>query len=198
MLGRKENNEKDLLQRVSCGDEQAFTSFYERFHAVIAARAFCILKNKPQAEDVVQEVFSKVWAKRASITNIQNIESYLSVLARNSCLNLLKANIRKQILEANYVQDMISDEAGFFSDVASEKEFYKLLDRAIERLPQQQQKVYLLSKVDRKKYLDIASELKISRESVKKYLQLANQSIKSYLTKHKDSIVGIILFFSFS
>lgn len=197
MLVQKEKIEESILERISCGDEMAFASFYERFHGTIAYRAYRLLKNKPQAEDVVQEVFSKVWAQRASIVGIQDAEAYLSVLARNSCLNLLKANIRKQSLEARYAQDMLLEEDVFFEEGVSESERYRLLDRAIERLPRQQQKVYLLSRVDRKKYLDIASELEISRESVKKYLQLANQSIKSYLAKHKDSIVGIILFFSF-
>ncbi len=198
MPNRNENINSDiLLWKISCGDQHAFAQFYEYYHQKLAPYVFSILKDKEQTEDILQEVFSKLWLQRQHINHIENIDAYLSTFARNRCLNLLTSNIRKQALEASYMQQQVDEDTFLSSDKPTEKEYYEWLDKAIDTLPSQQRKVYLLSRIDRKKYLDIANELEISKETVKKYLQLANQSIKTYLNKHKDSVISLLLFFIF-
>lgn|SRR5690606_8214096 len=190
-------NELEVLTRISMGSEKAFALFYENYHSDLAARIMRILKNREQAEEVLQDVFSKIWLRRESIMEIEDIQAFLYVSARNGCLNQLKANIRKEALEKSYFneQDMAYSLPPL--DTLSLDDYYDKLIEAVDKLPSQQKKVYVLSRVDRKKYLEIAEELGISKETVKKYLQLANQSIKSQLSGHRDSMVSLLLFFLF-
>lgn len=197
MSSIRKDNELNILVQISAGDEKAFAVFYNRYHVKIAARIMRILKNKEQTEDILQDVFYKIWMKRESILEIDNMEAFLSVSARNSCLNLLKANIRKQALEKDYFQEQYVAYENPVFDNRSENDCYHKLTEAIAKLPQQQQRVYVLSRIDRKKYIEIADELKISKETVKKYLQLANQSIKNQLTKQKDSVISFFFLFFF-
>lgn len=189
-------DEIHMLKEVSEGNQLAFGFFYDRYHSPLLRRVCSILNNKEQTEEVLQDVFSKIWIQRTSITKIQDIESYLFILARNSCLNVLKANIRKQALETTYCREYTQQDH-LPLEKSSIDDYYDWLEEAVERLPCQQKKVYLLSRVSRKRYLDIADELDISKETVKKYLQLANQSIKNHLSKHKDSIVSFFFILSF-
>ncbi|PVH26490.1 RNA polymerase sigma factor [Sphingobacterium corticibacter] len=190
----KRHHTQQNLTAISEGDELAFARFYEAHFERLATEVFHILKDKSQTEEVLQDVFTTVWNKRENILSIANVEGYLFVLARNASLNLLRRNVRRSKVELDYAQqqDQWQEES---VEPSHEERYLPWIDLAIEQLPAQQKKAYILCQFKRKKYLEIATEMNISRESVKKYLQLARLSIKSYLSKHRDSIVS--LFFTF-
>ncbi len=182
------------LTAIAAGDEVAFAQFYQYHFERLATEVFHILKDKRQTEEVLQDVFTTIWHKRENLLTINNLEGYLFVLARNASLNQLRRNVRQARIELDYLQeqDRWSDT---LDEPTREERYLPWIDLAIEQLPAQQKKAYILSQFKGKKYLEVASEMNISRETVKKYLQLARLSIKSYLTKHRDSIVS--LFFTF-
>ncbi|MCL7987830.1 sigma-70 family RNA polymerase sigma factor [Sphingobacterium sp. lm-10] len=182
------------LTAISKGDESAFAAFYHAHFYRLATEVFHILKDKSQTEEVLQDVFTTIWNKREGILSIANLEGYLFVLARNASLNQLRRNIRRAKVEIDFVQqqDLWEEDT---DETSAEERYLPWIDQAIAQLPAQQQKAFILCQFKRKKYLEIATEMNISRESVKKYLQLARLSIKTYLTKHRDSIVS--LFFTF-
>lgn len=190
----KRHHTPQNLTAISKGDELAFARFYKAHFERLATEVFHILKDKSQTEEVLQDVFTTLWNKRENILSITNVEGYLFVLARNASLNQLRRNIRRAKVEIDYMQQQDSWEAET-DEPTQEERYMPWIEMAIEQLPAQQKKAYILCQFKRKKYLEIATEMNISRESVKKYLQLARLSIKSFLTKHRDSIVS--LFFTF-
>lgn len=180
----------DLLQRIAKGDERAFAKFYYRYQDVVAKHAFRILKDREQTREIVQEVFVGLWQKYHLFVEIGDLDAYIFIATRNSCLAFIRKQIREKVkIEA--WREQIEITPALENDQA---DLYALLDRAIDELPPQQQKVYLLSRHNRKKYAEIAEELKISKETVKKYLQLANQSIQSYIKRNKDAVISLFLF----
>ncbi len=190
----KRHHTHQNLTAISEGDELAFARFYKAHFERLATEVFHILKDKGQTEEVLQDVFTTMWNKRENILSIDNVEGYLFVLARNASLNLLRRNVRRSKVELDYAQqqDQWQEES---AEPSHEERYLPWIDLAIEQLPAQQKKAYILCQFKGKKYLEIATEMNISRESVKKYLQLARLSVKSYLSKHRDSIVS--LFFTF-
>lgn len=188
------NGHKAICSAISEGCEQAFARLYNLHFDRLAAPVFYLLKNKEETEEVLQDVFFSIWNRRFEIHNIINIEAYLTVMARNAALNKVKSNIRRKALESNFILDneVLYDD----SAVAESESLYdELVNEAIAQLPPQQQRAFILSRFGRKKYLEIAAEMDISRETVKKYLQLASASIKAYLVERKDSIISVILSF---
>ncbi|GHE45475.1 RNA polymerase sigma factor [Sphingobacterium griseoflavum] len=177
-----------IVQRVKRGDEAAFRLLYTAYFDQVAREIYFVLKDRALTEEVVQDVFYKIWQNRDQLDTIVNLEGYLRILSRNAALNLLKANLRRRTMEHGYYRERV-DLLDDTSESDQQNEYYRLLDRAIEKLPPQQKRVYQLSRFERMKYLEIAAHLNLSKESVKSYLKLATQAIKKYLTYHKDSIV---------
>ncbi|WP_164111652.1 MULTISPECIES: RNA polymerase sigma factor [Sphingobacterium] len=191
-MQRHEN--RHLYTAISEGDEGAFATFYSIHFDRLATAVLCLLKNKAQAEEVLQDVFCTVWNRRAEICSILNMEAYLFVLARNAALNRIKVDVRRKKVEQDFFAEN-SPNFDFIDTTSDQHRFDKLLDEAIAQLPLQQKRVFVLSRFERKKYLEIATDMEISRETVKKYLQLASTSVKNYLLRRKDSVISLFLAF---
>jgi len=186
--------EKELLFKVANGDEHAFSELFNTHHQLLGAHIFRITDSVELAEEVVQDVFLKIWMSRETLTTVQNFRAYLFVISKNHALNCLrkvaKERIHQKTLEENILPFATEENPGLDG-------YYSLLDEAIDHLPPQQQKVYLLSRHNRLKYDEIASQMGLSRETVKKYLQGATHSITAFVQSNMDISAMIILISTF-
>jgi len=186
--------EKELLLKVANGDEHAFSELFNTHHQLLGTHIYRITDSVELAEEVVQDVFLKIWMSRETLTSVQNFRAYLFVISKNHALNCLrkvaKERIYQKTLEKNASSITPDDSPGLAG-------YYSLLDEAIDHLPPQQQKVYLLSRHNRLKYDEIARQMGLSRETVKKYLQGATHSITSFVQSNIDISAMIILVSAF-
>lgn len=184
--------EKELLLKVARGDEHAFNELFNAHSQHLGTHIYRITNSTELAEEVVQDVFLKIWMNRETLTTVQNFKAYLFIISKNHALNCLrkiaKERIHQKIIEEN---TLVLETA----DGAATDSYYRLLDKAIDHLPPQQQKVYLLSRHNRLKYDEIANHLGLSRETVKKYLQGATHSITNFVQANIDVTVLILLAF---
>ena len=171
-------DEHTLLIKAAKGDETAFSCLFYRHYQKILAFMIRLTRSAEVAEDIVQDVFLKVWEKREALTEVDRFDAYLYVLCRNHAFNTLKRFAYERAKMAEVESESMVEA---FHDVSSMTDYYQLLDQAIEELPPQQQKVYLLSRRKRLKYKEIAQQMELSSETVKKYLKLATRSITGYL-----------------
>jgi RNA polymerase sigma-70 factor (family 1) len=187
--------EKELLLKVANGDEHAFSELFNTHHQLLGTHIYRITDSVELAEEVVQDVFLKIWMSRETLTSVQNFRAYLFVISKNHALNCLrkvaKERIHQKTLEKNALSITPDDSPGGLEG------YYSLLDEAIDHLPPQQQKVYLLSRHNRLKYDEIARQMGLSRETVKKYLQGATHSITSFVQSNIDISAMIILISAF-
>lgn len=171
-------NEKELLLEVSRGNEHAFSELFLAYNRLLGNHIYRITDSAELAEEIVQDVFLKIWLNRQGLATVENFKSYLFVLSKNHALNCLrklaKERAHQTSLEDNVIE-LVPDE------VAPSNDYYHLLDLAIDHLPPQQQRVYLLSRHKRLKYDEIAKQMGLSRETVKKYLQGATHAITSFV-----------------
>ena len=149
-----------------------------------------IAESKPLAQEIVQDVFLKIWINRASLTEVESFKAYLFVVARNHAFNCLKQLARERNRKKEWIKSVLQD-ASYNPGDTDEIDAGALVDAAVDLLPPQQKKVYLLSRRDGLKQEEIAKELDISLETVKKHMVLALRSIKNYLQTH----IGILLIF---
>ena len=185
-------DEKDILPRVANGDERAFRWLFNEYHHRLGAYIFRITKSHELAEEVVQDIFLKLWTNRDSLSAVTNFDAYLFVISKNHALNCLKRiagekALTTEIGAVGYELQIEEPEA--------DHERYLLVDEAIDHLPPQQRIVYLLSRHERLKYSEIADRLSLSRETVKKYLQISTESITCYIRKRLT--ISFILFISY-
>ncbi|SDW03866.1 RNA polymerase sigma-70 factor, ECF subfamily [Hydrobacter penzbergensis] len=186
-------DEEALLQAVANGDEQAFARLFTRYYHFLGRHVFRLTRSMEMAEEIVQDVFLKIWMSREALEGVNHFRSYLYVISKNHALNALKKKAREQVKQKVYQGDM-NNAATVSATDEVEGLYYSLIDQAIERLPAQQQRVYVLSRRQQKKYEEIAAEMGISRETVKKYLQLATVAISHYVRSHMDpALIALLL-----
>lgn len=179
-------NDEILLASIGKGDEDAFSLLYHRYRHKVYAYAIRVIKSNELAEDILHEVFLKLWLNN-STAGIGNLDAYLQVAARNLALNML----RKQKLEELYKQHVRNGDEVYIADTTNEhihgRETASLIDTAKKMLPPQQRMVYELCKEKGLKYEEAADQLAISKLTVKTHMQLALRSLKAYLATHTDT-----------
>lgn len=174
-------HDRELLLKVAANDEQAFRQLFDNYHQQLGAHMLQITRSMELAEEVVQDVFLKIWMSREVLTEVRDFRAYLFVVSKNHALNCLRRLAKERVLKKEWESDQRVRR--LTADTEQSAGYYSLIDKAIDQLPPQQQKVYLLSRHQRLKYSEIAIQLNLSRETVKKYLQFAIASIRSYIRK---------------
>lgn len=173
--------DRNLLVRISRGDELAFQELLDKYSALVYTRVMSITRNAQMAEELLQDVFIDIWRSREALPNIENIEAYLNVLARNKGINALNKIIRERMLSRGWQADQNLPET-------SEEIYFDLLDAAIAQLSPQQKKVWVMNRRLRMTYGAIAVQLDLSRDAVKKYLQTATRKVSAFLVQHIDKV----------
>ena len=184
-------DERMLLAKIARGDEKAFSELFHRYSDLLGTLILRFSGSKTIAEDVVQEVFLKIWMGREALSNVQNFKAFLYVIARNHALN----TVRKAFQEKKLIRDLPVATTEADDSILHKKlneVHFGVLDDAIAQLPPQQQRIFLMSRRDHMKHKEIAKATGLSQETVKKYIQLAVASINSYV-KNKIHFVLMLL-----
>jgi RNA polymerase sigma-70 factor (ECF subfamily) len=185
-------NENELLTRMAEGDEQAFTAIFHHYRCKIYSYAFHLSGDSAQADELVQEVFLKVWLRRDKLPHILRFDHYLVTIVRNQSFDMLKklareAEFRRQVVgffdpEANPVEDRLLSRE-------NELRFQKALDQ----LPPRQRLIFTLSRHQGMKHEEIADHLQISRHTVKTHLVQALKTLRNILRFNGDGWLPTIL-----
>jgi len=179
--------------RVAEGDEVAFKVLFDTYRPNIYTTALRVTNNEWMAEDIVQDTFVKVWIHRQQIPAIANFETWLYVLSKNIALDIIKKKAHYKTYsqeEAKNALLRVYPEADYLTQ---DKDFKRLLDEAIERLPAKQKETYRLIREQYLKREEAAEILQVSPETVKSNLDQAMKSIRAYCTAHMNDIPLVLL-----
>lgn len=186
------HNERELLLRIACGDEHAFTCLFNFYKNKIYTIAYKLTESPAMAEEAVQEIFMKLWIKRKDLPAIEHFSAWLYTVARNYMFTLFK---RKAVSVCRQIRDI--DPAVFFTHDTEErvllKETETIIKKALHTLPPQQIKVYHLIKEKGYKKEEAAAFLNLSPETVKAHLAKAMKNIRAYCLAHMDSPAAILI-----
>lgn len=177
-------NDPELLLRAAGGDEHSFSLLFYAHHRRLLGFVSRMTGSTEAAKDIVQEVFIKVWEKKEMLAEIKQFDAYIYVLARNRTLNYLRQLASERVKKMKSLEDSL--QAPFQEEAEEAVDYHALLDEAVDHLPPQQQTAYLLSRRKRQTYQEIARQMDLSGETVKKYLKLANRSITTYLRTNAE------------
>jgi RNA polymerase sigma-70 factor (ECF subfamily) len=182
-----------ILMRVAEGDEVAFKVLFDTYRPNIYTTALRVTNNEWMAEDIVQDTFVKVWIHRQRIPEIANFETWLYVLSKNIALDIIKKKAHYKTYsqeEAKNALLRVYPEADYLTQ---DKDFKRLLDEAIGRLPTKQKETYRLIREQYLKREEAAEILQVSPETVKSNLDQAMKSIRAYCTAHMKDIPLVLL-----
>lgn len=181
----------ELLTRLRNGDQLAFAQIYNQYRSKMYAYAYNLCKSGETAEEIVQEVFIRVWQKKEQINAELNFNGYLKKITLNHVLNHLKKVAREKSLQEE-IFSYIEAIRNTTEDNILEKELLKTYDEAIALLPPQKKIIYQLSRTEEMTHDQIAEKLNISKNTVKNHMVEATKFIRSYVSKHGSIVCFII------
>lgn len=190
-------SDRELLHLISGNDQQAFSRLFERYRDPLFCYLQKITKSNETAEEIVLDVFLKIWTGRSILGEIENFEAFLFRVARNKALDFLrlvqKSRLRQMELW-NRMQENILSESCEEKIIAEEAE--TSIKEAISRLSPQRQLVFHLSREEGLTYEQIGKRLQISTHTVRNHVAASLQFIRSHLKAEYGWMVMWIWFFS--
>lgn len=161
---------KELLILIREGDMIAFYNIYERYCKRLYGFVLRYIKNETDAEDIVQEVFIKVWESRNKIDVYSSFEAFLFTIAYNSTISLF----RKRVCEKKYLEYLKLlqhlENAPELTDEIQFKDLNKKVQILLNKLTARQKEIFLLSREEGLSHDEIAKKLNISINTVKKHM----------------------------
>lgn len=184
--------EEQLLQSLRQGQQEALRQLFERYYEDLVRRLYRLIPDQSTAEDLVQEVFVRLWEKRAELDIRQSLGAYLHRMAVNRALSYLrKQKTRRESYPKEAPKVGISAQAE--QDLAAE-ELRQKIRRALQDLPARCREVFVLSRYEQLTYRQIAERLDISVKTVENQLSKALKIMRRHL-KDYFSLLFLLGFF---
>ncbi len=181
-------DEQSLIENVASGDARAFDQLVCRYGKKVYAFVRKHCRSHDLAEDIVQDIFTRLWIIRECLAGIKNVDGFLYILSRNLVYDALRKELKVQRNQLQYFTASLSREAHSHQepDLYHEPDPVSmqidLINLAVQELPSQQKKVWELARRDGLKQSEIANRMNLSRETVKKYLGYATASVAKFVT----------------
>jgi len=199
LITSRKINERDLLIRLKNGDDIAFEKIYRLYHLPIYTNILRMVHDEAAADDLLQEVFLRVWENRNKIDPEKSFAGYLFTCSRFLVLNFLRnVSVEKQV--ENYLSKTQSElyrhiEEGIF---CQEAEIF--IQKTISELPPQRLKIYTLCKTQGMTYQEVATVLGISATTVQDHMVKARRFIRDRVVDANIAVlagvIGSQLFFN--
>ncbi|NLR66418.1 RNA polymerase sigma-70 factor [Chitinophaga varians] len=175
------------------GDRASFVLLYEQHAGELYRYIYLFIRSREDAEDILQNVFTRIWMKRETLGEVRSMRSFLFRVTRNQVLNYFRsAKVKMRVQKLMATEDAAENaDAG---ELLQYKQYYELAKDAINKLPKRRQEVFRLSHEGGLNTHEIADQLHISSSAVKQHLYAASDFIRDYLQKHGDITASLLIF----
>ncbi len=174
------------------GDELAFTHLFHAYKFKLYGFIGKLTGSPDTAEDVVQDVFLKLWKDRKTLREVDSFGSYLFRMAQNHAINGFRKMAREEVMRKEISAGDLPAHSTPQSHIAL-KETREILHKAIQQLPPRQKAIYLLSREEGVKHEEIARRLRITTGTVKNHMIQALRTLREQLSQHPHSLEIIFL-----
>jgi RNA polymerase sigma-70 factor (ECF subfamily) len=181
-MRQKENAR--LTTRLNKIDETAFARIFELFRTKVKAYAYYRLENMDDAEDVMQELFIRLWTKRASLKINGDLGAYLISATHNLCTNKLKKNKSYALRKQKYAED-VDPESALQPSVDKDSEFMLLVKESLKNVPAKSRKAFEMIFFRQMSYKEAAAQAGVSETTLKTQVQNVLKSIRPKLSGKK-------------
>jgi len=169
------------------GNEEEFSTLFRKYYEQLYMFAGHFVKDPQSAENIVQDVFVKLWIDRKKIIIRSNVKSYLYTSVKNLSLNFIKREGR--LLSINEQLETIGENSSNPEAEYIKNESYISINKAIEELPEKCRRIYKMKRYDDLSYAEIAEILGISINTIKTQMKRAIKSLNKKLIHLKTIII---------
>lgn len=178
----KSHQDDFLLLLIKQNNKEAFSVLFRYYYSGLVVFATHFLQSKEEAEEIIQDIFLKIWSDREHLNVHTSLRDYLFRSVKNKCLDVIKHKKVESKFE-HYIHQR--EEQSINHEFFIEQELRVLIKDVIEKLPTECRKVFVLSRIQNLKYKEIADKLGISVKTVEnqisKALRIFRDALKDYL-----------------
>jgi len=192
---KKPENIRLLQQAIACFDDtQAYKQLFQLFYPSLVSFAISVIRSKELSEEIVSDVFIKIWERRHQLDKVENLSYYLFTAVKNKCLNQLthqKTKIGLEILEVN---DGVFEFKSLYHDPEQKMisaETINEIQKAIQELPPRCRLIFKLIKEEGLRYKEVAELMQLSVKTIENQMALAFKKIGSAINFKRSSLAGV-------
>lgn len=189
---RQVYDEQELLKSIAQGDEAAFARLFDAWRDKLFFFTLRITQSHQQAEDLVQDVFLKLWLNRSSLGGIENFRAWLYRVIQNQAIS----GLRRMALETSVLAKLKKENIGSgepADEILLQKQLQQKLHEAINQLPPRQKEIYTLTRIDGLKQEEVASRLNISISTVQNHMTEALRRLRLILGKDYSVVTTMLV-----
>ncbi|MGX1930589.1 RNA polymerase sigma factor [Flagellimonas sp. 2504JD4-2] len=183
----------DLILQLKKGNADSYAYLVDTYNHKLCLYANSLMNDIPIAEDIVQNVFIRVWERRDNLNPNFSIKSYLYKSVYNACINEYKKNQSVTALEKKYIEEL--DRIVEDKDEAALEKLIGLVKEAIQELPPKCKEIFLLSKKEGLTNVEIAEYLNVSKNTIERQITIAFSKIRENVGGKTDVILFLLFGF---
>lgn len=176
----------ELQKAVSNGDIRAFKKLFDMYAERLSHFAYSITRNRDDAVQIMDDVFVKLWKRRDTIHQIENLTTYLYTAVKNTTLNTISAKAKASITESFDNIDIQLDNNQTPDSLLISSEILSKIHNTVETLPPKCKVIFKLVREDGLKYKEVAEILNISENTVDAQMVIAIRKISEKVKRHFD------------
>lgn len=173
--------EQELLLAIANGDERSFSDLYNHYCPAVYGYVLKLVKVPAMAEDVVQDIFLKIWEVRGQLPDVRFFPAFLFSVARNHTLNVLQSVSRSNNALATVIRHFQEQRA---DDEVLSKDYRQFIENTLQAVPARSRDVFRRCRDLGMSYEEVASEIGISRNAVKKHMVKTIRALRE--AAHRD------------
>lgn len=158
-----------------------FRQFFDQYYPALCQTAYGYLSDADDCEDLVQDLFVAVWNKDKDLLPDAELVAYLKAAVRNNCISLLRRRQRVETVSMDDEGVTVADGCG---DSEPTTDYQAMLDAVLSAMPPKCRDVFMMSKLQKMKYKEIAETLDISEKTVENHIGKAFKIIRMYAAEH--------------
>jgi RNA polymerase sigma-70 factor (ECF subfamily) len=185
---------EEIIRRLKKDDKSAVDELFSYYYPRLYHFSKSILKIENEIDDILQEVFVKIWLNRQKIGNAETFNAYIFTITKNEVLNLIRNNLKDQTFKDELYLRTVAEE--YQTQNLIEFDEIKMgIDKIVTSLPEKRQQVFILSRTEGLSNKEIAQQLNISEKTVEDHITHAIKYIKNSMKEM--GIISLLYFYLF-
>lgn len=181
------NDLEHIQSGIAKGNEHMLAELYKLYHKRLQHFSRLIIRNDQAAEEVVDDVFVKLWTRREKVTEIENLTVYLYIAVKNQSLNALSKKAQELVTESfNFIDIDIEEPVGKADELMITEEMMKRMRTAVDALPPRCKMIFKLIREDGLRYKEVAQILNIAVNTIDVQMAIAVKRICNALQISKQ------------
>lgn len=182
------HNERELQTLLAEGDVNAFNVLVDHYYQPVYQIVLGYIKIVQSAEDVTQDIFFKLWKDREKLSSIESLKAYIFILSRNAVLDAMRKK-GPRFPVGDYLENSVAATAYSPEEGLMYQQLSSTIQEAIQLLPPQQKRAFLLSREQGMTHDQIAKQMNLSKNTIKNHLVAALNFIRNHVFPHGNMVL---------